>query len=868
MSYVLTNDANGALTGLEAVTAQQKIKRTLLGSGSSGSTTTDVTDVTGIVSGLLNFGTFASPVAKAFISKAYVRKLIPSAAEATVMGIYANAVGAGLGLDGGDTQGIDGITGSALRFRVSGEDSTHGFIFENSSGAPLLSIRGSDGRVSIISAIIPAITGVTTINGSALSNYTNEGLNITAGTITGLTTTTINGLAMSNYVNQSVDLSLYAKKSADADLLMNTYKLYAPKIITQSTSSSTDVNAKNALYFENNNTWGVYVGDTLGSGASTASLGGGALVEGAGGPVKKAVRVRVGNTINDGFLVENSNEAWAFAVSGSSLQTTCAGSLQVNGNIFFPVPSGSLTGNATTITDFNVIYTRALVLQYNSGLDQVNFPNNHLRFFSSNTNWGLYYGSSTATDFAVGGMGSKQIVALNGVTDAIRLRVGNASTNGFMVENSASTPVGLFSVTGSSGDLYGLGNASFGSITSRGVLNMSSQNITAISTATASTLMATTIGSNATKVTDLYVTNINGSAYSGGGGGGGSTWVGTATSDLNMANYNITGINALYASSVGVPGSSVANVYATNINGKPYPPFSSESNTTNYNFYMTTSNIAYIPNIILNTGVFGENINQRTGIKFFGNATYGLYFANANATDSATGSLSGQALAPFNSMYEAVRLRLYANYPGYDYRGFIIENSNDNWSAAQTDILYSGLYQLAADTGNSWTKGIGSFYNLTVRSFVNQGFTVKVGADGALYSENVSSSQKQKKNIVPITQQDALDLLKLNVFEAEYTTPCSIEGFQRQKKISCFIAEDIEADSEVSDGFKDKVLVYEKTKDSGAVDDSGKPVYEYELNKVDYQSVIALQNELIKSLHARLLAVEQSLATLLVSTGQ
>ena len=80
-------------------------------------------------------------------------------------------------------------------------------------------------------------------------------------------------------------------------------------------------------------------------------------------------------------------------------------------------------------------------------------------------------------------------------------------------------------------------------------INMSNTSISNVNT-----LYTTTINSTGTRVSDLWVTNINGSAYSG------NSWIGTATSDLNMAGYNISNVPTIYTSNI--TGPSGGSTYA------------------------------------------------------------------------------------------------------------------------------------------------------------------------------------------------------------------------------------------------------------------------------------------------------------------
>ena len=110
-----------------------------------------------------------------------------------------------------------------------------------------------------------------------------------------------------------------------------------------------------------------------------------------------------------------------------------------------------------------------------------------------------------------------------------------------------------------------ISNATGCNINVRGIINMCNNNISNVANISTTSIVATTINTTGTRVSDLWVTNINGSAYSGG------SWVGTATSDLNMNNYDIT--NAKNISGVS---SITQNLYIT----KTGITFQSNSGTT------------------------------------------------------------------------------------------------------------------------------------------------------------------------------------------------------------------------------------------------------------------------------------------------
>ena len=111
-----------------------------------------------------------------------------------------------------------------------------------------------------------------------------------------------------------------------------------------------------------------------------------------------------------------------------------------------------------------------------------------------------------------------------------------------------------------------ISNATGCNIDVRGIINMCNNNISNVANISTTSIVATTINTTGNRVSDLWVTNINGSAYSGG------SWVGTATSDLNMNNYsitnakNISGVSSitqnLYIAKTGITFQSFSGVTA------------------------------------------------------------------------------------------------------------------------------------------------------------------------------------------------------------------------------------------------------------------------------------------------------------------
>jgi hypothetical protein len=318
------------------------------------------------------------------------------------------------------------------------------------------------------------------------------------------------------------------------------------------------------------------------------------------------------------------------------------------------------------------------------------------------------------------------------------------------------------------------------------------------------------VGTNATKVTDLYVSNINGVAYSAGGAG----WVGTATSNLNMGSYT-----------------------------------------------------SYSPFIRLQADD-SDLVNQKYGIKFFSHHAYAMYFGHANSAGASTGSMNNLPLVQFNGMNEAIRIRVFSNGDTNNYRGFIIENSNDNWTASQTSLEYSGLYQIDAEYGNSWTKGNGSFGGLisrgttTLTPLASNNFTLKINSSGVVYAENVASSRRYKENIVSISERQSADLLKLEVHQAKYINHCTDSSYLKPKPICCLIAEEVEEDNGLDESTKQTLVVKNKSLDTGRVDENGDAIYEYQVEAIDYNSLTCMLLKLVQTQSAQLESLKRRIVSL------
>lgn len=243
------------------------------------------------------------------------------------------------------------------------------------------------------------------------------------------------------------------------------------------------------MWGSNDNAWGMYMA-TSGAGKS---FSGGASVPG-NDFLLAALRMRVLNSVDTGFIIENSSEQLLASVNGSTGNTFIKGSLATGGSLSTGAitASGAINAGANTLacgaitSSGNMRMTGAsgvltlegpssrlgvgttsptdtLHVSGNSYLlgrvrisDGVDTPGSSrgLAFWNDN-NWGVYVSTPGTTKSFSGGIAA---TAAGLSSLSMRLRCSNATTQGFLFENSSENV--LSSINGNSGSMYLLGSLS------------------------------------------------------------------------------------------------------------------------------------------------------------------------------------------------------------------------------------------------------------------------------------------------------------------------------------------------------------------------------------------------------------------------
>ena len=247
-------------------------------------------------------------------------------------GIYMGQSGATRSLSGGSAPGGAGFNSHSIRFRA-GSGGANGFIFENSAGTLLSSIRGSDGlsyfRGSVgIGSTSPSqklhVVGNARITGAIFDSGNSAG---TAGQVLSSTATGTDWITAPTDgdawgVGGEDETSAVARVGAvgvgsntapteTLDVTGTFRNTTGGRFVVQGTQNG---GTGRGIYMWNNNdsNWGIYMGQS----GATRSLSGGSAPGGAGFN-SHSIRFRAGSGGANGFIFENSAGTLLSSIRGS-----------------------------------------------------------------------------------------------------------------------------------------------------------------------------------------------------------------------------------------------------------------------------------------------------------------------------------------------------------------------------------------------------------------------------------------------------------------------------------------------------------------------------------------------------------------------
>jgi hypothetical protein len=390
---------------------------------------------------------------------------------------------------GGDACSGAGFSHHAIRMRVANSD-TNGFILENSSEACNFSCRGSDGLAYFRGKVL---IGTTSITGNALQvggNIEATG-NVTANAIQSFTINTSTLTATDSIVTNTItretgtDISFSGSSLTTIESLTMSGFLSntgGAKLVIQNGSSG---GSDRGIYWwhSNNTDWVSYMAE---SGNNKSPTGGDAC-SGAGFS-HHAIRMRVSNSINNGFILENSSEACNFSCRGSD------GLAYFRGKVLIGTTSN--TGNALLNVGGNIkcsVLVTNFITSATSG--NIDFNGNGL----------INVGSLALNNFSIDSLtidsisaASEGTVSFSGSTinnvnvvnaSSIVSNTISATTNGGTI-NFSNTNINTRNVTISSS--YALNTQTITSATAN--ISFSNKNLTSIAELSVSGLLSNTGG--------------------------------------------------------------------------------------------------------------------------------------------------------------------------------------------------------------------------------------------------------------------------------------------------------------------------------------------------------------------------------------
>ena len=540
------------------------------------------------------------------------------------------------------------------------------------------------------------------------------------------------------------------------------------KLVIQNWSSG---GTEHGIYWwnSNNTNWVSYMAQ---SGNNRSPTGGVACL--GAGFSHHAIRMRVANSDNNGFILENSSEACNFSCRGSdglayfrgkvligTTDSTGNNALKVGGNI---EATGNVTANAiqsvtidtSTLTATDSVVTNTIT---SSPGNDISFSGSSLTTIGSltmsgflsntggakleiqngfsggtdhgiywwttdNTNWVSYMAQSGNNRSPTGGVAC---LGAGFSHHAIRMRVANSDTNGFILENSSEAC--NFSCRGSDGLAYFRGKVLIGTTDSTGNALLKVEGNIKCS---------------------VLVTNYITSAAGGNINFNGNDLINVGSLALNNFSIDSLTIDSISAASDGTvsfSGSTINNVNVVNASSIVSNTIMATTNGGTINFSNTnintrnvtissgfalntqtitsaTANISFsnknltsiaeltVSGFLSNTG--GAKLEIQNGSS--GGSNRGIYWWHSNNTDwvsymaesgnnkSPTG---GDACSGAGFSHHAIRMRVADN----NTNGFIIENSSEacNFSCRGSDGLayFRGkvLIGTTSNTGNALQVG-------------------------------------------------------------------------------------------------------------------------------------------------------------------
>ena len=122
-------------------------------------------------------------------------------------------------------------------------------------------------------------------------------------------------------------------------------------IKNNTTISDSDFNSSNIIFREGNKDWGIYVAE----GGQNNSLSGGNATIGRNNDIfAEALRLRVKESDECGFIIENSNEVELFSVNAYTGNTYIKGKTYINGEGIDNLPDLSVNGDVNILADLSV----------------------------------------------------------------------------------------------------------------------------------------------------------------------------------------------------------------------------------------------------------------------------------------------------------------------------------------------------------------------------------------------------------------------------------------------------------------------------------------------------------------------------------